>query len=136
VTPAENVSIRLALPARPENLGVIRQALTGLADASSINGELLGDMKMAVTEACTNVILHAYEEPGSVDVEIISVPESITIVVRDFGIGFLPRPTSPNQASRRLGLPLMAALTDRFEIGNNDRGSGTQVTMLFSLAPD
>ena len=61
--------VRLTLPARAEGVGVVRQALAGMADALAFNAAVVADMKMAVTEACTNVVVHAYEEhgPGLVD---------------------------------------------------------------------
>ena len=49
------------MPARPEGVGVVRQALAGMADALDFDASVLADMKMAVTEACTNVVVHAYE---------------------------------------------------------------------------
>src|SRR5207342_2760563 len=52
----------LNMPARAEGVGVVRQALAGMADALAFDAAVLSDMKMAVTEACTNVVVHAYEE--------------------------------------------------------------------------
>ena len=49
------------MPARPEGVGVVRQALAGMADALDFEASVLADMKMAVTEACTNVVVHAYD---------------------------------------------------------------------------
>ena len=57
-----SAAVSLRLPARPENVAVVRQALTGLGDAYDLDPDLLGDIKTAVTEACNNVVLHAYEE--------------------------------------------------------------------------
>ena len=57
-----SAAVSLRLPARPENVAVVRQALTGLGDAFDLDADLLGDIKTAVTEACNNVVLHAYEE--------------------------------------------------------------------------
>ena len=51
------------MPARPEGVGVVRQALAGMADALDFEAAVLADMKMAVTEACTNVVVHAYAMP-------------------------------------------------------------------------
>ena len=57
-----SAAVSLRLPARPENVAVVRQALTGLGDAYDLDPDLLGDVKTAVTEACNNVVLHAYAE--------------------------------------------------------------------------
>ena len=59
------------MPARPEGVGVVRQALAGMADALDFDASVLADMKMAVTEACTNVVVHAYEaDTGMLEVEM------------------------------------------------------------------
>ena len=65
-----SAAVSLRLPARPENVAVVRQALTGLGDAYDLDPDLLGDVKTAVTEACNNVVLHAYEETDDGLVEI------------------------------------------------------------------
>ncbi len=54
--------VRLTLPARPEGVAVVRQALAGMADALAFDAAVVADMKMAISEACTNVVVHAYEE--------------------------------------------------------------------------
>ena len=54
--------LQLHLPARAENVAVIRHALGGLGDALGLDPGDLADMKLAVTEACTNVVMHAYPE--------------------------------------------------------------------------
>lgn len=124
--------IRLTLAARPENLAVIRQAIAGIVEGKSIDEQTAGDMKMAVTEACTNVILHAYDDPNTVEVDIEPDHDEVRIVVRDRGVGFHPSAlVEPERPSQRLGLPLIAALTDRFEVGTPKQGPGTEVAMTF-----
>ncbi len=123
--------VRLALPARPEGVGVVRQALAGLADAMALDAAILADAKMAVTEACTNVVVHAYgETEGELEVEMLADDDSITVVVRDRGTGIRPRATRETQALG-LGLPLIAALSDAFEVRGGP-GIGTEVRMTFS----
>jgi anti-sigma regulatory factor (Ser/Thr protein kinase) len=56
----ERPEVRLEMPARAEGVGVVRQALAGMADALAFDATVLADMKMAVTEACTNAVVHAY----------------------------------------------------------------------------
>ena len=85
-----SAAVSLRLPARPENVAVIRQALTGLGDAYDLDPE--GDIKTAVTEACNNVVLHAYpDEDGLLEVYADSDGEYTDVVVRDFGAGIQPR---------------------------------------------
>ena len=63
--------VRLTMPARPEGVAVVRQALAGMADALDFDAAVLADMKMAVSEACTNVVVHAYEDAdGMLEVEM------------------------------------------------------------------
>ena len=86
MSPAPDV--RLSLPARAEGVAVVRQALAGLADALDFDPAVLADMKMAVSEACTNVVVHAYgEREGNLDVEMLVDDSGLTIVVRDQGSG-------------------------------------------------
>jgi hypothetical protein len=50
----------LRVPARPENVALARQALAGLCEALPTSAKVLADVKLAVTEACTNCVVHAY----------------------------------------------------------------------------
>ena len=64
-----------------------------MADALDFDASVLADMKMAVTEACTNVVVHAYDEDaGMLEVEMLADEAGLTIVVRDHGAGIQPRP--------------------------------------------
>jgi serine/threonine-protein kinase RsbW len=125
--------VLLTLPARPEGVGVVRQALAGVADALDFDASVLADMKMAVTEACTNVVVHAYEEDGTLEVEILTAEDGLTIVVRDRGSGIQPRPRRGDAPALGLGLPLIAALSDAFEL-RGSAGMGTEVRMTFAYA--
>jgi serine/threonine-protein kinase RsbW len=132
VVPPEVV---LTMPARPEGVGVVRQALAGVADALDFDASVLADMKMAVTEACTNVVVHAYDDDGVLEVEMLTGEEGLTIVVRDTGTGIQPRPAAAGAPALGLGLPLIAALSDAFEL-RGSAGAGTEVRMTFSYARD
>ena len=124
--------VLLNMPARPEGVGVVRQALAGMADALAFDAAVLADMKMAVTEACTNVVVHAYdEEAGQLEVEMLAGEDGLTIVVRDHGAGIQPRPARTEPPALGLGLPLIAALSDAFEL-RGTAGMGTEVRMTFA----
>jgi serine/threonine-protein kinase RsbW len=126
--------VLLTMPARPEGVGVVRQALAGMADALDFDASVLADMKMAVTEACTNVVVHAYDEDaGMLEVEMLADEAGLTIVVRDHGAGIQPRPARAEPPALGLGLPLIAALSDAFEL-KGSAGHGTEVRMTFSYA--
>jgi serine/threonine-protein kinase RsbW len=123
--------VLLTMPARPEGVGVVRQALAGVADALDFDASVLADMKMAVTEACTNVVVHAYEGDGMLEVEMLTGEDGLTIVVRDQGTGIQPRPAQVGAPALGLGLPLIAALSDAFEL-RGSAGAGTEVRMTFA----
>jgi len=128
--------VRLTMPARPEGVGVVRQALAGVADALDIDAAILADMKMAVTEAATNVVVHAYDsdQDGTLEVEMHAAEEGLEIIVRDHGAGM--HPAQPrNTPALGLGLPLIAALSDAFELHGNS-GTGTEVRMRFAYVRD
>jgi serine/threonine-protein kinase RsbW len=126
--------VLLTMPARPEGVAVVRQALAGMADALDFEPSVLADMKMAVTEACTNVVVHAYDEKaGVLEVEMLADTLGLTIVVRDHGAGIQPRPARSEPPALGLGLPLIAALSDSFEL-RGSAGQGTEVRMTFAYA--
>ena len=125
---AADSDIRLTVPARPENLAVVRHVLGAVGQALSLSGPVLDDMRLAVTEACANVVRHAYsEEHGAIDVVVRPRRESLEIVVTDAGRGMGP---SRDTAGPGLGLPLIAALADRFDIEER-APSGSRLIMSF-----
>jgi anti-sigma regulatory factor (Ser/Thr protein kinase) len=122
----------LTLPARAENVAVVRHAFGGLGDALDIDDQVLADVKLAVTEACTNVVVHAYPDgEGPMEIAASIRDGRLAIAVRDDGRGMLPRPDSPGLG---LGLPLIATLSETLELGRgaDDR---TEVRMTFRLDP-
>ena len=132
----EEPVVRLELPARPEGVGVVRQALVGVADGLALDAAVLADAKMAVTEACTNAVVHAYDDhSGQLEVEMLADEEALTVVVRDRGLGIQPRPSRAGSTALGLGLPLIAALSDAFEVRGGP-GAGTEVRMTFRYERD
>jgi len=133
---AATPEVVLNMPARAEGVGVVRQALAGLADALAFDAAVLSDMKMAVTEACTNVVVHAYDdEPGELEVSMCAGVDDLTIIVRDHGSGIAPKPARTEPPALGLGLPLIAALSDAFEL-RGSAGHGTEVRMTFAYLRD
>jgi len=128
-----NSDVRLTLPARPENIAVIRHVLGAFAEALKLPAELVEDMRLAVTEACTNVVRHAYHDgaPGPIDVLIRPTGDQLELVVADEGAGIGP---SPDLAGPGLGLPLIAALADHVEIEHGPR-RGSRLAMSFRCRP-
>ena len=125
-------SICLKLAAEPENVGVARTAVAELAEGFGMTERALGDVKTVVTEACANVVRHAYPfGPGKFEVEAARLDESISIVVRDFGAGMQAR-IDGRESTMRLGLGLISMLADDFEITGNS--GGTEIRMRLPLA--
>jgi serine/threonine-protein kinase RsbW len=124
----------LTVPATAENVMVVRQAVAGLGEALGLSGSRIADLKTVITEACNNVVLHAYEdEPGPLQVTADPGQEHLEIQVADEGRGFRPR-ASEGDPSLGLGLPLIAALSDSFEISGG-AGQGSKTTIRFGYAP-
>ena len=128
-----STDVRLTLPARPENVAVIRHVLGAFAEALRLPPELVEDMRLAVTEACTNVVRHAYRdgESGPIDVVIRPNGDRLDLIVADDGQGIGP---SRDVAGPGLGLPLIAALADSVELQQGPR-RGSRVTMSFHCRP-
>ncbi len=124
--------LEMSLPARAENVAVVRHALAGLGEEIGMDAAGIADLKTVVTEACMNVVVHAYEgEPGPLSVEAEPSEEGLDVVVRDSGVGIRPRP-GVEHSSLRLGLSLIAALSSTFSFsGGLDRG--TEVRMHLPL---
>jgi anti-sigma regulatory factor (Ser/Thr protein kinase) len=124
----------MSLPARAENVAVVRHALAGLGERLGMDEPSIADLKTVVTEAAMNVVVHAYPDDGRgpLVVEAFAEHEGLTVIVRDFGAGIRPRP-DVERPSLRIGLTLIAALSSSFEIsGGIDRG--TEIRMHLSLS--
>jgi serine/threonine-protein kinase RsbW len=126
--------IELALPARAENIAIVRHAFGALHEAYDIDAQILSDIRLAVTEACTNVVVHAYPENEEGPLEMLAtlLGRELIVVVRDTGRGIGPRPDSPGLG---LGLPLIASLTESVQLGR-DEEERTEVRMTFLLSDD
>jgi serine/threonine-protein kinase RsbW len=127
-------AIRLTIPAKPEYITLSRLALTGIARLRSepLPQEVLGDLKLALTEACTNSVRHAYAD-GNGHVEILYelYPDKLVVEVADEGEGFEP-PTEPSSAldaeelsEGGLGIAIIEALADEFEIRERAEGGSS-----------
>lgn len=127
----QQACIRLELENKPENVSVVRAALTGVAEAAGFDEELSTDVKTAVSEACNNVVIHAYEgQRGPMRVLVMNEGDRVDIIVRDDGTG-IRRLASPTD-HMGLGLALISALADQAEF-RSPPGGGTEVRMRFRL---
>ena len=127
-------NIRLSLSNRPENVALVRQMLAGLAEAVGLDGVDLNDISTAATEACNNVVLHAYEGgEGPLEIDVYAGAEAIEVVVRDRGGGIPPQIGRPEEGSG-IGLSVIQTLARRAEF-RDTADEGTEVRMEFATPP-
>jgi serine/threonine-protein kinase RsbW/stage II sporulation protein AB (anti-sigma F factor) len=124
---------RWRVAATPEQISVLRSEVTAYAQRAGVADARLADVRLAVSEAATNAVLHAYRDrdPGEirVDAEVRDDGE-LWIVVEDDGFGPLPRPDSPGLG---LGLPTIASVADAVELSAGS-AAGARLAMLFLVA--
>jgi serine/threonine-protein kinase RsbW len=125
-------SVRLTIPAKPEYISLVRLALSGLSRLRPLSDETLGDLKLAVTEACSNSVRHGYGDgvEGVVDVLYELQPDRLVIEVADDGPGFSAegdRRDKENLAEGGLGIAIIKALSDEFEAGQRSTGRGSRL---------
>ena len=124
--------VRLLLPALPANVALVRQALAGLTDELGVEPARAADMKIALTEACTNVVVHAYgDAPGPLEVTMAVEHGRLVLSVRDRGSGLHPLPGRDEGSPLGFGLALIASLSD--ELGLVGGRHGTEVRIAFAL---
>jgi anti-sigma regulatory factor (Ser/Thr protein kinase) len=114
--------------AQPANVGDLRKAVVAFAEEVGFGDT--AQIALAVSEAITNAVVHAYrdsDEVGDVRVVACNEPEKLVVVVRDYGDGMMPRADSPGLG---LGLPLITTMTDDLQIEAAD-GAGTLLRMHF-----
>jgi anti-sigma regulatory factor (Ser/Thr protein kinase) len=126
-----SVSFEATFPSTPSGVGAMRRDVAAFAQRAGMNEDGVGAVRLAVSEAATNAVVHAYRETeGRLKVRAHVDGGELVVVVGDTGSGLAPRRDSPGLG---LGMPLMASVTSRFQVVS--RGAGTEVHMAFAL-PD
>lgn len=127
----ETAVVYLALENDAQNVALVRHVIGAVGDAAGLPERLIADVKTAVSEACGNVVLHAYGgASGPMQVTIAADDGGLTILVRDRGGGIRPRRVEEEQQVRGVGLSLIQALTDSVEF-RGAADAGTEVRMSF-----
>lgn len=123
-------SVSLQLESSPETLTLVRGALGGVAERLNLDPELLDDIKTAISEACNNVVMHAYGGgSGPLEVCLYVGPETIEASVRDQGRG-IPVLAPADDRLQGVGIPIMRALATQTAF-RSLAGGGTEAWMLF-----
>jgi serine/threonine-protein kinase RsbW/stage II sporulation protein AB (anti-sigma F factor) len=115
--------------ATPQNVAVLRNQMATLARDCGLDDLAIHDVKLAVSEAATNALLHAYRdtEPGTIRVEAVIENGDLVIAIKDDGVGMAPRTDSPGLG---LGLPVIASVAKRVEVIPDE--PGTRLRMAFT----
>jgi serine/threonine-protein kinase RsbW len=120
--------VRLTIPAKAEYITLGRLALTAIARVRPLSDETLSDLKLALTEACTNSVRHAYEEGRTGVVEIVYQlePDRLVVEIADDGAGFKPEEVelggNGDLSEGGLGIAIIRAVADEVEIGERETG--------------
>ena len=131
-----NGAIKLDIPSSPRYVSLARLITSSLARGLNFSEEGVDDLKIVISEMCTNAIIHCdleREEAGRVNVKYIPGKDSITIEVQDHGQGFDPGCVGDfedgREAGKGFGIPLIKSLVDEFELESNvDQGTTIRVT--------
>jgi len=136
---AEIPNLRLRLANRPENVLVVRQALSGVAECLALDAIETNDANTAVSEACNNVVAHAYEgRQGLLEVDVYAHADGLAVIVRDHGIGMpaegeRERERDHDEEYGGLGLAVIDSLSRHVELAEPP-GGGTEVRMRFAAS--
>jgi serine/threonine-protein kinase RsbW len=130
-------SVRLRIPARAEYITLGRLALTGLSRLQTLSDETLADLKLALTEACSNSVRHAYRDGRDGVVEILYdlKPDRLVIEVSDDGPGFdyIESEGEESLAEGGLGLAIIRSLSDEFELDGRSATGGSRLRFVKNL---
>jgi serine/threonine-protein kinase RsbW len=124
--------VRLTIPAKPEYITLSRLALAGLSRVRAFPEDTLADLKLALTEACSNSVRHAYaDDDGRVDISFELLDDRLIVEVADDGSGFEPADSDRNGdeelSEGGLGIAIIRSIADEVEIGGGPEGRGSRL---------
>ena len=129
----ESRTVRLTIPAKPEYITLSRLALAGLTRVRPLTDETLADLKLALTEACSNSVRHAYDDDGGhVEISFELRDDRLIVEVADDGSGFAPEAVGKNGDDSELsegglGIAIIRSIADEVEIGGGANGRGSRL---------
>ena len=131
-------SVRLRVPARAEYIALARLALSGLGDIVLLSDELLADLKLALTEAVSNSVRHAYAGgAGFVSIAYELTGEALAVEVVDDGMGFDPDRPPPLEGEELteggLGIAIIRTIADEFELNSQPGVRGSRLRFVKRL---
>jgi anti-sigma regulatory factor (Ser/Thr protein kinase) len=132
---AQAASLSLKLDAEPQNVRQARDEAASYAEGLGLASAGVEDLKTIVSEACSNIVRHAYPEGATertMEVEMERSGRELTVTVRDRGTGIRP-PTGARPSSLRLGFILMGSLADFLQL-RTGRDCGTELLLKVPLA--
>lgn len=131
-------SVHLELESQAESAALVRAMLAGVAELLVFEGELLDELNTTVSEACNNVVKHAYADgAGPLIVRLTADADSVEVTVRDHGVGLPSEHVDIEMEASEfggVGIPLISALADRADFRTHPEG-GTEVRIAFRRDP-
>jgi serine/threonine-protein kinase RsbW len=131
-------TVLLTIPAKPEYITLSRLALSGLSRVRPLADDTLADLKLAITEACSNSVRHAYDAgAGHVDIRFELLEDRLVVEVADNGRGFEPvaaRAEADELVEGGLGIAIIRSIADEVEIGDGPNGRGSRLRFVKLLA--
>jgi stage II sporulation protein AB (anti-sigma F factor) len=119
--------------AAPESVARARADVAAFAVDHGVDPSRVDDIRLAVSEAVTNAVIHGYRETsGTVHIRARHADGTLWISVRDFGCGMQPRPMETARSGMGLGLALIGRVVGELSVAPQ-RGEGTDVRMRFDL---
>jgi anti-sigma regulatory factor (Ser/Thr protein kinase) len=121
---------RWSSPAHASSVGPLRRDVAAFAAGGGISGVQLGDVRLCLSEAVTNSVMHAFRDGRAAGTVIVSArfgASGLVVTVSDDGIGYLPRSDSPGSG---LGIPTIGALSTSMSVSTSASG-GTELSMTF-----
>jgi len=125
--------LKMSVPGTPEFVGTVRIAVAHTASRAGFDIEAIEDIKVAVSEACTNIICHAHDDlEFSYDVAVEIEETKISVIISDTGVGFgleeYKEPVLGEASGGGLGIFIIKALMDEVDI-HSEVGTGTDIIM-------